>query len=350
MSDEFNVNEYWLKRGRANPADETRYAEYHLLQERFLSKTLRQSKLSLQSILELGCGSGRITRLLAEMYPTAQITALDLSTDRLEAARLHCAGAANIRFVQHDFYSDTPLPGAGYDASIAVEVLLHHPRAAVRSLIGQLSAISSFIMNIDWSEAWPWKPPEHVWIHDYQAVYAEAGLNCATFVLPQKIDGMQQKLFIASKKMTRQMVELLGMAEETVAENGTRQNAADSSAALWAEQLQLATAEILQLVPEGDSFILVNDDQWGNEAEFPRRRIIPFLEHEGRYWGPPGEDQTAIRELERLRHAGASHIVFAWPSFWWLDHYTGLRTYLQTHYPCLLTNDRLAVFHLKPRK
>src|SRR5437879_11743083 len=78
-----------------------------------------------------------------------------------------------------------------------------------------------------------------------------------------------------------------------------------SSAARWAEQLQRATAEIMEIVPRGSAFILVNDDQWGNEQDFVDRRGLPFLEHEGRYWGPPENDATALPEPERLREAGA---------------------------------------------
>src|SRR5437899_5557504 len=133
MSDEFNVQEYWLKRGRSSAAEEPRYAEYHRLQENFLFEKLRSGQLPLQNIIEIGCGAGRITRLLAEQYPTARITGLDLSPERLELARRHCAGWDNIRFEQFDFYSDAPLPGSGYDAAVAVEVFLHHPRTLVRS-------------------------------------------------------------------------------------------------------------------------------------------------------------------------------------------------------------------------
>jgi SAM-dependent methyltransferase len=348
MSDEFNVNAYWLERGRQSEGEEARYAEYHRLQEQFLFETLRKGGLPMHHVIELGCGSGRITRLLAENYPNATVSALDLSPERLELAARHCAGVGNVSFAQYDFYSDAPLPGSGYDAAVAIETFLHHPRTLVRSLVEKLSNISRCIVTIDWSEAWPWRPPEHVWIHDYQAVYAEAGLHCATFILPQKIDGMQQKLFIASKKMTHEMVRFLEMAEKAAAAQDAAQKAmAFSSVAQWAERLQRATGEILDLVPIGEAFILVNDDQWGNEAEFTGRRVLPFLERDGSYWGPPDNDRTAIAELERLRQAGASHIVFAWPSFWWLDYYAGLRTHLQTNYPCLLANERLVAFSLK---
>ena len=81
MSDSFNVNEYWLKRGREGAPEDPRYAEYHRLQEHFLFDKLRKAQIPMRNLLELGCGGGRITRLLAEQFPAARITALDLSPD-----------------------------------------------------------------------------------------------------------------------------------------------------------------------------------------------------------------------------------------------------------------------------
>ena len=265
MSAEFDATTYWLKRGKVYVEEEQRYAEYHRVQERFLFDTLRAGRLPLQNILELGCGFGRVTKLLAENYPGADIVALDLSPDQLENARRHCAGIDHIRFEQHDFCSGGTFPGTNYDAAFAVEVFLHHPRAQVRTTIEKLSSIARYLVNIDWSEAWPWKPPEHVFIHDYHAIYSEAGMYCATFLLPEKIDGMQQKLFIASKKMTTEMIHLMEIAEEATAA-AEAPSPGVSSAARWAEQLQRATAEIMEIVPRGEAFILVNDDQWGNEG------------------------------------------------------------------------------------
>jgi len=104
---------------------------------------------------------------------------------------------------------------------------------------------------------------------------------------------------------------------------------------------------ILTTIPEGSPFILVDEDQWGTgELVFGRRRIS-FLEKEGQYWGPPADDETAIRECKRLRQNGASFIVFPWHSFWWLDYYKGFHDYLRSNYRCILQNERLIVFDLR---
>jgi anthraniloyl-CoA monooxygenase len=116
--------------------------------------------------------------------------------------------------------------------------------------------------------------------------------------------------------------------------------------ATWYHQLQLAMREIGALIPAGESFILVDEDSWWVDAG-AGRRAIPFLEHDGHYWGPPPDDETAIRELERLRGSGAGFMVFGWPAFWWLEYYAGLHRYVRSRYRCLLENERLVVFDLR---
>jgi hypothetical protein len=107
----------------------------------------------------------------------------------------------------------------------------------------------------------------------------------------------------------------------------------------------LAADEITALVAPDGAFVLV-DERWLAPEMLPGRRVIPFLERDGQYWGLPADDETAIRELERLRRAGAGHIVFAWPAFWWLDHYAGFHRYLRARFPCALENERLVAFDL----
>jgi glycosyltransferase involved in cell wall biosynthesis len=114
----------------------------------------------------------------------------------------------------------------------------------------------------------------------------------------------------------------------------------------WDERMEIATHEVVTLIGPGRTFVLVDEGEWG--AEFaPDRQVIPFLERDGCYWGVPAEDRTAIQELERLRGMGASFVVFGWPAFWWLDYYSGMREYLQSRYPCVLSNSRLVVYDLE---
>jgi hypothetical protein len=114
----------------------------------------------------------------------------------------------------------------------------------------------------------------------------------------------------------------------------------------WFHRLKLALGEISTLIPAGESFVLVDEDNWEIHVG-DSRRAIPFLERDGRYWGPPPDDETAIRELERLRQTEApSFIVFGWPAFWWLEYYTEFQRYLRSRFKCLLENERVVLFEL----
>jgi glycosyltransferase involved in cell wall biosynthesis len=122
----------------------------------------------------------------------------------------------------------------------------------------------------------------------------------------------------------------------------------------WMRRRQAASQSLRRLVPVGASFILVDDQQWADPGErgavLAGRTTIPFLERGGRYWGQPSGDPEAIDALERLRLAGATCIAFAWPCFWWLDHYQGLYRHLERHYECLLRDEDLIVFDLSAKR
>jgi ubiquinone/menaquinone biosynthesis C-methylase UbiE len=72
-------------------------------------------------VLELGCGTGYLTRELAATG--ASITAIDISPDLLAAARRECA-AANIHFELQNAY-DLTFPGASFDSIVGSSVLHH---------------------------------------------------------------------------------------------------------------------------------------------------------------------------------------------------------------------------------
>ncbi len=112
----------------------------------------------------------------------------------------------------------------------------------------------------------------------------------------------------------------------------------------WMSDLVAARADLLALLPPGTRYILVDQCQWGGEQVAEGRSAVPFATQDGVYRGPPTDDCSAIREVERLRRRGASCIVFWRDAFWWLDHYRGLARYLHTSTSPALNNDRLIVF------
>lgn len=115
----------------------------------------------------------------------------------------------------------------------------------------------------------------------------------------------------------------------------------------WLYRLRQSVDDITRLVPENKSFILVDEEQWEAGQSIAGRKRIPFLERDGQYWGVPSDDDIAIRELERLRHKGASFLIFAWPAFWWLDYFSGMHRYLRTQFRCVMENGNLLMFNLE---
>jgi glycosyltransferase involved in cell wall biosynthesis len=117
----------------------------------------------------------------------------------------------------------------------------------------------------------------------------------------------------------------------------------------WSERLEIAKQEISTHIPKGVSFILVDEDEWGSQIA-PDCNVIPFLEHNGCSWGPPEDDETAIREFKRLWKSGASFIVFGRPAFWWLDYYSKFRDYLSSNFRCFFKNSNLIAYDLQQQK
>jgi len=118
--------------------------------------------------------------------------------------------------------------------------------------------------------------------------------------------------------------------------------------AKWTDRIELSLGQLQEHVLPGRSFILVDDNQWGTGNVVSGRHVVPFLERDGQYWGPPPDDATAIQELERLMQSGSTFMAFAWPAFWWLDYYQELRRYMESNFKCVINNDRIIAFELRP--
>jgi len=114
----------------------------------------------------------------------------------------------------------------------------------------------------------------------------------------------------------------------------------------WGYLLYLASQDIGAVIPPKEAFILIGEELFGTEIT-AGRRTVPFLERGGQYWGRPPDDETATKELERLRRSGAGFVVFAWTAFWWFEQYPGFQHYLRSNYSQILANDRLVVFDLQ---
>ena len=179
MSFNYNPTEYWHERGKVYKKNFI-YDKDKRLQEEFLIKHLNNIFTDIQSppqsVLELGCGFGRITKLLLTNYPTIkEYLAVDLSPHQIENAKKYVGPNDNkLTFHLSDIQSLNT--NKKYDLVIISEVLLHVLPSEIDSVIRKIISFSNkHIINIDWYE--DKLPPDYKkratynFIHQYEAIY-----------------------------------------------------------------------------------------------------------------------------------------------------------------------------------
>jgi ubiquinone/menaquinone biosynthesis C-methylase UbiE len=101
---------------------------------------------TLQTIMDLGCGSGVLARSIVTQHPKAQVTLVDFSDPMLAAARELWAGHLPApRFVTADLASaawvDRLTPGAAFDAIVSGYAIHHLTDARKRALYAEIFAL-----------------------------------------------------------------------------------------------------------------------------------------------------------------------------------------------------------------
>ncbi len=88
------------------------------------------------SVLEAGCGTGYMSKLLAERYGW-RMTPLDLVREGLEYARGYGLG----ELVQGDI-SALPFRGGAFDAVVSLDVIVHLPRGAEGAALAEFARVT----------------------------------------------------------------------------------------------------------------------------------------------------------------------------------------------------------------
>jgi SAM-dependent methyltransferase len=152
---------YWRERGETY-MDKFR-AERYAEQEEALRSLL--GRLEFESVLEVGCGFGRIAALIRRIRPDASYTGVDLSPTMLTAARERLGFDADlVEASVLDFKSKRR-----WGLVIAVEMLMHVPPDQVAAAARKIDRLAKgHIVTLDWTTPVPGKrTAAHNFLHPY---------------------------------------------------------------------------------------------------------------------------------------------------------------------------------------
>jgi SAM-dependent methyltransferase len=330
-------------------------------------------------VLEFGCATGYMSEVLKSRLG-CRVTGIEVSPEAAERARAHCARVIVGDAESLDF--EALLEAPGFDVVLFADVLEHlqRPEDVLRRLRPHLAEGGSVVASIPnvahgsvrlalLSGQFRYRDiglldDTHLRFFTRESVqdlFEGAGyvvthwlrkrlpIDQTEIPLPRELpDGVLEWLADDPEATTYQFIVRAVRAEAAEMLRQVRAELVAARAELETiERVQAASREIAALVPAGSTFILVDEESWGAEAVITDRRRLPFLERDGEYFGPPPDSDTGIRELERLRKAGASFAVFAWPAFWWLEHYAELNRWIRSRFRCVAENDRIIAFDLR---
>lgn len=165
----YHPNEYWEKRGKVYLKEHVP-DKFYYQQEKELVNYLKG--INFDSVLEVGCGFGRITHTILSNFPEKKYVAIDLSEDQINNAKKLCKDFENIEFIQstiQDFKTTDK-----FDLVLGAEVLLHVPSDEIVPVIKKLVGHSNHhIINIDFnSKNIPKFLLPHNFVHNYKELYS----------------------------------------------------------------------------------------------------------------------------------------------------------------------------------
>lgn len=174
-----DVSKYWRERGPTyfqELNEQPVYQKKRLLQqENFLLSHI--SGFKCKSILEIGCGSGRYTKILSTKFKPETYLAVDISQGQIEKAREYvnddkiefiCAEIQNLKLDRK------------FDLVFAGEVLMHINFKDIENVIQKMISYSkNKIINIDWYDENNIGSVglDYCFMHDYRTLFTKNGVK-----------------------------------------------------------------------------------------------------------------------------------------------------------------------------
>lgn len=100
-----------------------------------------------EDVVEIGCGIGRLTRVLASS--ARSVHAIDISREMLSRARTHNPDLSNVHWIHGDGESLDPLPDGAFDACVSHVVFQHIPNPQIT--LGYIREIGRVLRAGGWA-------------------------------------------------------------------------------------------------------------------------------------------------------------------------------------------------------
>ena len=156
---------YWTKRGKTHEAEALRDGWWTAENPELLALL---DTLTFSTVLEVGCGFGRVGASLMAHYPDIAYTGVDISADLIAGARKRLPDAELVVADVATWES-----ARTWDLVIAVGVLGHLLPGVIANVIGKmLRWADRDVVNIDWNDVGA--STAYQYGHDYAAIYGAA--------------------------------------------------------------------------------------------------------------------------------------------------------------------------------
>lgn len=171
------VSEYWKKRGPGYYSEFQAHSKYETAkyrdQEEHLKKLIHD--LNFKTMLEIGCGFGRYTKILSNLFDFEKYLAIDLSYEQIENAKKY-VNNEKIEFRQSQI-QEIKLEDK-FDLVFASEILMHIDFNDIENVIQKLVSFSkNKIISIDWfnENKFGSEKGGYCFIHNYETLFRKYG-------------------------------------------------------------------------------------------------------------------------------------------------------------------------------
>lgn len=174
-----DLSEYWKNRGKTfsqEISNQPSYVQKYLRnQESHILKIL--SSTTFENILEIGCGTGRLTKLISELPLIKKYLAIDISPDLISVAQKEIHNP-NIVFQCVDILEFQTQEK--FDLVFSCEVIQHIEPSKIDSVISKLTSFSKqkliFVESYDPDQI-GYSKDDYFFIHDYKKIFLRLDLN-----------------------------------------------------------------------------------------------------------------------------------------------------------------------------